>query len=99
MHLPASLFRHLVVDWRQLMPLRIIGWPTGMLANAYKECAATSLDGSYTGCPLLMETKDVDAAYACTTEGDVVNEVSFFPIYLRGLLACLYSWGLGADMR
>lgn len=48
------------------------GWPKGMLVDAHSQC---NLNGAPEGCSIFEASRDVDKAYACTSTGEVINEV------------------------
>jgi hypothetical protein len=53
-----------------------LGWPSGMLVDAFEQCRDTLL-GNFEACPLLKASWDVDKAYRCYAQGEVIAEVRF----------------------
>lgn len=55
----------------------LLGWPSGMLVDAYDKCArAGKLRGSVDGCEVFEASRDQDKAFHCEAKGQTVAEVS-----------------------
>lgn len=53
-----------------------------MLVDAFEQCTDT-LIGDYTACPLLQASVDIDKAFHCHAQGEVVAEVSLPDTWLH----------------